>query len=835
MPFSSCVSVVLASSRRVWLSAVVATVLGLQTGSAVAQPQNLLPHPPPLPELTLQAAPEGAYSRVRVWLGPQGLRELAALGVATDHGESKVGVWFTSDFSADELATLRAAGRRCDVLIADVQAHYRQQNEPTKRADGSTGAARVQSGLTCDARMAYPVPARFRLGSMGGFFTYDEILQKLDSMRLRWPNLITVKQPTGAGLTEEGRPVYWVKISDNPNVNEPEPEMLYNAVHHAREPMSVAQMLYYMYYLLENYATNPDVRAIVDNTELYFMPCVNPDGYIYNETTNPFGGGMWRKNRHDNLDGSTGIDLNRNYSANWGLDDIGSSPSGFSDVFRGQNAFSEPETQAVRDFSLQHAFQVVLNYHSFGNVFIYPYGYAPNVYTPDSAQFTDYGRWLTRDDRYTFGTCNQVLGYVTNGDANDWQYSTVQGSKPRAFTFTPEVGQASEGFWPPASRIQPLCHENLTRNLDAARLLLADAVLTDASPRFVRQRAAFARYSIKQLGLKTPGTYTVSLTPLGGLGTAGPNKIYSLTSVRQERLDSISLTLPGSVRIGQTVRYVLSVSNGLFTRRDTISRVFGTPTVAFASNASSLTGWASASGWDVDNSTFQSAPASLTDSPFGNYSGGQESTITTAQRIDLRNASHAELTFWARWAIETRFDYAQVLVSDDNGSTWQALCGRYTRPGNDFQRPGEPIYDGFQLSWLRERVNLDDFAGQQILVRFAVGADFQNEYDGLYIDDVRVEQLVTPTGFAPQLPVNAFQVYPNPAADAVTVALGTAPESGTILTVHDAVGRVVASLPLTDARPVRLDVRAWPTGFYAVTVANPARRPTTARLVVARP
>ncbi len=444
MPFSFRFLLLLGSRTSVFVLAL--TLLSLPPGS-----------------LRAQTASPGDYVRARVWLGPRGLAELAELGVAVDHGEGKAGVWFESDFSAFELTKMRTAGRRCDVVIADVQAYYRSQNASVP----PPLAARVQSGVLCDPPVAYAVPSTFRLGSMGGFFTYDEILQKLDSMRLRWPNLITVKQPTGPLRSVEGRPLYWVKISDNPTVNEPEPEMLYNGVHHAREPMSVAQMLYYMYYLLENYATDPDVRAIVDNTELYFLPCVNPDGYLYNETTNPQGGGLWRKNRRDNLDGSFGIDLNRNYGTNWGYDDIGSSPDGFDQTYRGPNAFSEPETQAVRDFSLQHAFQVVLNYHAFGNVFIYPFGYAPDVYTPDSAQFTDYARWLTRDDRYTFGTCNQVLGYITNGDANDWQYSTAQGPKPQAFSFTPEIGQASEGFWPPANRIQPLCHENLARNLDA--------------------------------------------------------------------------------------------------------------------------------------------------------------------------------------------------------------------------------------------------------------------------------------------------------------------------------------------------------------------------------
>ena len=83
------------------------------------------------------------------------------------------------------------------------------------------------------------------------------------------------------------------KISDNPNQDENEPEILYDAVHHAREPNSLSQLIFYMYYLLENYGLNDEVTYLVNETEMYFVPCINPDGYIYNQINDPNGGGMW--------------------------------------------------------------------------------------------------------------------------------------------------------------------------------------------------------------------------------------------------------------------------------------------------------------------------------------------------------------------------------------------------------------------------------------------------------------------------------------------------------------------------------------------------------------
>lgn len=119
---------------------------------------------------------------------------------------------------------------------------------------------------------------------MGGFYTLAEVISKIDSMRLLYPNLITTKVSIGNSV--ESRPIYMVKISDNADIDENEPELLYTALHHAREPQSMMQMIYFMYYLLENYNTNPSVQYIVNNREMYFIPVLNPDGYEYNRTTN---------------------------------------------------------------------------------------------------------------------------------------------------------------------------------------------------------------------------------------------------------------------------------------------------------------------------------------------------------------------------------------------------------------------------------------------------------------------------------------------------------------------------------------------------------------------
>ena len=286
-------------------------------------------------------APVLKYSLVRVYFSEHhGVQELAALGVECDHGHYARGRFLENVFSTDEIEQIRLAGFSFDIPIADMAAYYlahREETDPAQsRSADCAGASDVLSTWT--------TPQNYTYGSMGGYHTWAELLVVLDDMRAKFPALITAKTPVSTSLnTQEGRPIYWLRISDNPDQDEPEPEVLYTALHHAREPNGLSQMLFYMWYLLEHYATDPEIKVLVDNTEMYFIPCINPDGYVYNQTTSPQGGGLWRKNRGSN----GGVDLNRNYGDHWGYNDQGSSPDNTSNTYRGPSPFSEDRKSVV--------------------------------------------------------------------------------------------------------------------------------------------------------------------------------------------------------------------------------------------------------------------------------------------------------------------------------------------------------------------------------------------------------------------------------------------------------------------------------------------------------
>src|SRR5262245_25584780 len=294
----------------------------------------LSPHPPPpwSPSMrrVLLAAALSLFLGVSAWaqdvIGSHDMvgvpaRDARALSWLNDHGYPleafNAGGLVEIVAGADDQARMRAARIPFVVLQENLEDFY---------------AARLRN----DRRDVQPP---FGSGSMGGYHTLAEVEAILDSFHTQFPALTTAKWSLGKSV--ENRDVWAIKISDHPGTDENEPEVRIDSLHHAREPVSMEMTLFFMDWLLTNYGTDPLATYLVDEREIYLVPIVNPDGYEYNRQTNPQGGGLWRKNRRNNGGGSFGVDLNRNYSYQWGGN--GSSGDSNSETYRGPSPFSEPE------------------------------------------------------------------------------------------------------------------------------------------------------------------------------------------------------------------------------------------------------------------------------------------------------------------------------------------------------------------------------------------------------------------------------------------------------------------------------------------------------------
>ncbi len=343
-----------------------------------------------------------------------------------------------------EFQAISNSGLNYEILIDDWKAYYNSLPVPSETE---------KEIIKMESQIDFGVTG-FDFGSMGGYYTLAEIEADLDEMFSLYPNLITQKFSIGTSV--EGRTIWAVKISDNPNVNESEPAVGFDALVHAREPQSMATQMYFMWYLLENYGTDPEATYLVNNREIYCVPCFNVDGYEYNHLTDPNGGGNWRKNRRNNGGGCFGIDLNRNFGYKWGYDNLGSSPDPCASTYRGPSAFSEPESQAIRDLAILKNYGTHFNMHTHGGYILYPWGYI-NQETPDSLTYREFAALLTSYSGYTYGYGGQLLGYNSNGSIRDWMYGE-QTLKNKIYGYTIEIGNA---FWPSQSQIFPIAQQNL--------------------------------------------------------------------------------------------------------------------------------------------------------------------------------------------------------------------------------------------------------------------------------------------------------------------------------------------------------------------------------------
>jgi hypothetical protein len=751
-----------------------------------------------------------AYTRAKVMTGDTGIVALQKLGIVVDDGVIKKGEYIIRDFSAAEMQKIQSHGFVYEVVITDVQQHYIDRNK-TEKKKGDAASDEIRSDF-CGGG-GYAVPQYFTLGSMGGFYTLDEINLQLDSIRMRFPALASVKMPASSTLTTyEGRVPYLIRLSNNPDVLQTKPRILYKALTHAREPAGMQQLFYFMYYLLENYQTDNTCKYILDNCEIYVIPCVNPDGYRYNETTDPNGGGMHRKNVTPNGTSNPGVDLNRNYGYEWGYDDVGSSPDPSTDVYRGTAGFSEAETQIMRDFYLQYQFDMSIDYHCYSNLLIYPWSYYDGE-TPDSLLFRAYAALMTAANGYASGNPTQTVGYTANGCSVDWFYGE-QTAKPKVLSFAPEAGDQNDGFWPQVSRIQEICAVNLEANLLLALFATHYGDISDVSDIFTSAND-YAVFKIKGLGKELPADLIVSLVPVSGIASAGSSIQLSNLQILETRTDSVSFTVETGLAQGSYVRYFFRVQTPSGTYdSDTIIRIYGQPPVIFEDDFTAISNWTT-STWGITTQTSCSGNSAMTDTPTGNYGDNATRIVTKTQALDLTHADFAAMSFCAKWDICPGYDYLELAASADNGVTWTDLCGKYSKPlAHNNNRYS---YEGTQTNWVNEWIPLDDYLGQSIKIRFKLRSGYAVwiANDGFYVDNLKVYANDTTTHYNEMADEIKMQISPNPARENLYIHSKQLPaDFRYVISLPD--GRMVVN-GKTESHVIY--VGDLPQGMYLLTVS----------------
>lgn len=743
------------------------------------------------------------YQKIKInYSDNKKLNHLINAGVCIDHGIHKKNHFFISDFSLNEVQIIKSLNFDFEVLIDDVTQYYKERNKNNIIANSTE---------YCDNNIGYITPANYDYkdaDEFGGFYTYDEMISELDDMFNQFPELIsqrteikdeTYNETPHIHQTHEGRFLQMVKISDNPNVTENEPQILYTALHHAREPGSMQQLIFFMWYLLENYYSDNQIRQIIDSSELFFVPCVNPDGYIYNETIEPSGGGMWRKNRRD----SHGVDNNRNYSfidesGNEVWNTSGTSNNINANTYAGESPFSEAENRAIRHLIESNNFKIALNNHTYGNLLLYPYGYDYNQPTQDNEIFEFISSELVSENGY-----NNIISsdlYPAAGDSDDFMYGMLiteeNELREKIFAMTPEIGSS---FWPQASSIENLCKEMVNLNLTVAKMIGNFATLTDNSGNFISSYSFQSNFSIKRLGLVDNENFTVSLEAVSqNINSISPPINFDSINIGEIIYDSFDITLSESIIPGDEIVFNYILYNGSFEEVITVKKLFGDPQIIYEDESDNFQEyWTDNSEWSTTYEDFYSPETSITDSPYSNYENDSEEIITLSNFVNLSGFTHAEINFNAKWDIENGYDYVQLEISNDGGNTWIPQCGNYTNKGIETHNFAfnQPLYDGLQSEWINEVIKLTDYLNEEISIRFKLYTDGGLRKDGFYFDNFKIKGLTAGLSSNIEYDYLKSNVYPNPVKNYLHIQ-----SSNNIykIEVYDLLGRLILNKPLVN-------------------------------------
>ncbi len=324
-----------------------------------------------------------------------------------------------------------------DVLAADgmdiAAANAREGWIDVCLPDRETGRAALYSGRYDVLPVEWGMLTDENRGNAGAYYSWEENNAFWATLSAEHSDLVDT--PVSIGTSVQGRDIMMIRMSSATGPSY-KPAMFFTALTHAREPGGNACLIDFADWLATNYDSDTMATWILDNTQVYFVPIVNPDSYILN--CNPMGGST-RKNQSS----PDGVDLNRNYPYQWGYDDEGSSPDPYDETYRGPSAGSEPETQTV--MNLIDSIDPVggIHYHTYGGYLLRPFGYN-NSNTADEATYAAWSAAMTEYNGYASGQCGDVLGYNANGDAVDWTYWNG-GGHPRCMAMTVECGES--GFW----------------------------------------------------------------------------------------------------------------------------------------------------------------------------------------------------------------------------------------------------------------------------------------------------------------------------------------------------------------------------------------------------
>jgi carboxypeptidase T len=228
--------------------------------------------------------------------------------------------------------------------------------------------------------------------------------------------------------------------------NSAKPRFLLMTQIHAREIVTGDIAWRFIDHLVNDYGTDSAVTALLNSTEVWVVPVVNPDGvdevqqggnrpYLQRKNLDAASGS--RCSNPPTVSNQAGVDLNRNTVTHW--DTTGVDPNPCGQTYPGKAGDSEPETKAIEglfrnlfadqrgpndgDAAPATARGAMITMHSFAGMNLFPWGWT-NQHTANDGPLRRIAQKMSSFNGYRFGQPGEIL-YNASGTSDDWSYGEL--------------------------------------------------------------------------------------------------------------------------------------------------------------------------------------------------------------------------------------------------------------------------------------------------------------------------------------------------------------------------------------------------------------------------
>jgi hypothetical protein len=327
-------------------------------------------------------------------------------------------------------------------------------------------------------------------------------------------------------------------------------------------------------------------------------------------------------------------------------------------------------------------------------------------------------------------------------------------------------------------------------------------------------------FNLRRLGIED-GNITVSFEELTGNMEIVGDSDFEFSD--PEKLEEMEIVIEYGLMLdipdGAPIEVVAHIDNGTYITDEYFSFFYGSFIPIASTDGESMEPFET-ENWNLTDDSFHSPSHSIADSPNGNYIDNNETWIELASPIDLTDNDVAFLSFWAKWDIESGWDYAQVMASNDDGSNWTPLCGEFNHAGNINQDFEQPIYDGTNTEWVNELISLEDYVGGEVNIAFRLVSDQSVVGDGFYFDDLEI------LGYGSQVGINEidnkldWKIYPNPANDVLHISVSFDQPKNLKFEIIDISGKVIKTGEISSNTDALVSIDDLNSGSYFVRITT---------------